>query len=251
MPYTIAQLAKLAGVSVRTLHHYDRVGLLRPSRSATNGYRTYGDAELLLLQQILFFRELEFPLGEIKRIVTAPGFDMAAALTDQRRLLDLKRKRLAGLMRTIDTTLKKITQDKSMEDKDLYGTFSKEEMDAYTQEAKERWGHTDAWKQSQERTKHWTKEDYKRLAEDGAKFMKVVASHVKEDPASPAVQELMGQHYNALRTFYEPNLTMYRGLADMYVADARFTAYHEKFAPGLAQFMHEAMYAYCEAEEKK
>ncbi len=251
MPYTIAQLAKLAGVSVRTLHHYDRIGLLRPSRSATNGYRTYGDAELLVLQQILFFRELEFPLGDIKRIVTAPGFDMAAALTDQRRLLELKRKRLAGLMRTIDTTLKKLNHKKSMEDKDLYGTFSKEEMDAYTKEAKERWGHTDAWKQSQERTKHWTKADYKRIAEEGAKFMQVVVSHMHEDPASPAVQELMDQHYNALRTFYEPNLTMYRGLADMYVADARFKAYYEKFAPGLAQFMHDAMYAYCDAQEKK
>lgn len=251
MPYTVAQLATLAGVSVRTLHHYDRVGLLKPSRSAANGYRTYGEAELLQLQQILFFRELEFPLGEIRRIVTAPGFDMRAALEDQRRLLVLKRKRLTGLMRTIDTTLEKLTKQKPMDDKEMYGSFSKEEMDAYTEEAKQRWGHTEAWKQSQERTKHWTKEDYKRIAEEGAKFTKVVASHMGEDPASAPVQELIAKHYDALRTFYEPNLVMYRGLADMYVADGRFKAYYEKFAPGLAQFMHDAMHAYCDAQEAK
>ncbi len=251
MPYSVKQLAQLAGVTVRTLHHYDRIGLLRPVRSAGNNYRRYGETELLTLQQILFFRELDFPLAEIARIVSSPGFDMRAALRDQRRLLALKQKRLTGLMRTIDKTIQKMDRENSMEDKELYGGFSMEEMERYTEEAKRRWGQTEAWKQSQERTAHWTKADYKRVAEEGVKFTKIVASHMGEDPASAPVQTLIAQHYDALRTFYEPNLVMYRGLAEMYVQDPRFRAYYEKIAPGLAQFMRDAMVAYCDAQEKK
>lgn len=251
MQYSVNQLAQLAGVTVRTLHHYDRIGLLKPRRAAGNNYRRYGEAELLKLQQILFFRELDFPLAEIARIVSSPGFDMRAALRDQRRLLALKQKRLTGLMRTIDKTIQKMDHETHMEDEELYGGFSAEEMEKYAEEAKRRWGHTEAWKQSQERTKRWTREGYKRVAEDGLKFTKAVASRMGEDPASAPVQALIAQHYDALRTFYEPDFAMYRGLAEMYVQDARFAAYYEKVAPGLAQFMRDAMVAYCDAQEKE
>ncbi len=250
MAYTVNQLAKIAGVSVRTLHHYDAIGLLRPGRGEKNGYRRYGEEDLLRLQQILFFRELEFPLAEIRRILAAPGFDMRAALRDQRALIALKKRRLDGLMRTIDKTLRKIERKTPMHDEELYGDFSKEEMDAYAKEAKERWGHTEAYRQSAERVKKLGKDDWKRIKDDGERLMKEIAARRTEDPASPAVQALIARHYDALRTFYEPNVEMYRGLADMYVADPRFAAYYEKYAPGLATFMRDAMHAFCDARKK-
>ncbi len=246
MSYTIKQLANLAGISVRTLHHYDSIGILEPSRVKNNGYRYYEEKELLKLQQILFFRELDFPLLEIRQIINNPNFDMEKALNDQRKLIELKKERLASLIKTINKTIKKINKENTMEDKELYGGLSNEKMEEYAKEAKERWGHTEAYRQSQERTKNWTKEDYKKLAENADKWMNNFALTMKHGPKSKIVQDLIAEHYNNLRTFYEPNLKMYRGLADMYVADPRFTAYYEKYAQGLAIFMKEAMYEYCD-----
>ena len=247
MSYTVQQLAKLAGVSVRTLHHYDQIGLLKPARVEKNGYRKYEERELLQLQQILFFRELEFPLEEITRVMTAPGFDLKAALNDQRKLIELKKKRLNGLIKTIDKTISKLNQKNQMKDEELYGSFNKDEMNQYAEEAKQRWGNTEAYKQSQERYAKMSKEDIQKFKEDGEKWCAKMATMMDLDPAGAEVQEMIAGHYNALRVWYEPNLKMYRGLADMYVDDARFTAYYDKHAVGLAKFMREAMHAYCEA----
>lgn len=247
MAYTVRKLATLAGISVRTLHHYDAIGLLRPARVEKNGYRSYGEDDLLRLQQILFFRELEFPLEEIGRILSRPGFDARAALLDQRKLLELKKRRLDGLMRTIDKTLRKIHDDEPMHDKELYDDFSKEAMDAYAKEAKERWGHTEAWRRSQERYGRMTKDDLERIKVDADRWMRTFAALMGRPAADPEVQAMIGQHYASLRTWYEPNLELYRGLADMYVDDPRFTAYHEKYAKGLARFMRDAMHAFCDA----
>ncbi|MGL5831594.1 MAG: MerR family transcriptional regulator [Candidatus Altimarinota bacterium] len=248
MSYTVQQLAKLAGVSVRTLHHYDQIGLLKPARVEKNGYRKYEERELLQLQQILFFRELDFPLEEVMRVMTAPGFDLKAALNDQRKLIELKKKRLNGLIKTIDKTINKLNQKNQMKDEELYGSFDKDEMNQYAEEAKQRWGHTDAYKQSQERYAKMSKEDLQKLKEDGEKWCAKLATMMDLDPAGAEVQAMIAEHYNSLRTWYEPNLKMYRGLADMYVADARFTAYYDKHAPGLAKFLQAAMHAYCEAK---
>lgn len=246
MTYTVQQLAELADVSVRTLHHYDHIGLLRPVRQAGNGYRQYGEVELLKLQQILFFRELEFPLDEIKRILHDPNFNMQIALSNQRALIELKRKRLSKLLKTIDQTMKKLNHQTTMTDKDLYVGLSKEEEAAYTAEAKERWGHTDAWKQSQERYGKLSDADKQKIGQAGQDLMKEIAAKMSEGPKSDVVQKLITRHYEALRVFYDPHPTMYRGLAEMYVADPRFAAYYEKFAPGLAQFMRDAMVEFCD-----
>lgn len=251
MSYTVQQLADLASISVRTLHHYDEIGLLTPARSAKNDYREYGEPELLRLQQILFFRELEFPLEDIKVILDKPEFDVAIALKDHRELLTLKQKRLGDLLETIDKTLAHVTTKTPMDDKDMYGGFTKEEMERYAAEAKQRWGHTDAYKQSAERTKHFTKDDYKRIAKEGDNLMKRIAAHIKDDPASDAVQELIAEHFNNLRTFYEPSIELYRGLGNMYADDARFRAYFEKHHKNLPEFMRDAMEVFCEGLEKK
>ncbi|OGH92572.1 MAG: hypothetical protein A2534_00695 [Candidatus Magasanikbacteria bacterium RIFOXYD2_FULL_39_9] len=130
MSYSVQQLANLAKVSVRTLHYYDQVGLLSPARTQGNGYRHYEEPELLRLQQILFFRELDFSIEKIKRILSSPRFDMKTALNDQRGLIQLKRNRLDGLINTIDKTIKKINKETTMQDEELYGNFSKEEIGA-------------------------------------------------------------------------------------------------------------------------
>lgn len=250
MTYTVKQLAELAGVSVRTLHHYDQVGLLKPTRRKENEYREYGEQELIRLQQILFFKELDLPLRDIKRILDAPDFDATEALRSHRKILAAKQKRLTRLLDTIDKTVNKLNKKNSMKDEELYDSFSAEEMDAYAKEAKARWGHTKTYKQSMERTKRLTDTDWKRLQKDADALNKALAAVMDTDPASDDVQALVQQHYHSLRTFYEPNLEMYRNLGQMYVDDPRFTAYYDKYAPGLTRFLSDAIQIFCERAEK-
>lgn len=250
MSYTIQQLATLAGVTTRTLHHYDEIGLLKPTRQKTNGYRQYEEKELLRLQQILFFRELDFSLPEIIKILNSPSFDMKKALEDQRNLIELKKKRLGKLITTIDKTINKLTNKKNMTDKQLYSDFNTDEQDQYAEEAKQKWGHTDAYKQSRERVAKMSKEDMANLKKAGEDLAKKIAEVMPKGAESKEAQELIALHYNGLRTFYEPSVEIYRGLAEMYVADPRFTAYYERFGNGLAQFMHDAMLHYIKTSLK-
>lgn len=121
----------------------------------------------------------------------------------------------------------------------------------YAAEAEQRWGHTEAYRQSQERVKRLTKEDWERIKNEGDALLRKLVSQMeaKADPASPQVQELIAQHYDGLRTFYEPNLELYAGLANMYVDDARFTAFYDKYASGLAAYLRDGMLAYCDARK--
>jgi MerR family transcriptional regulator, thiopeptide resistance regulator len=253
MKYTVHTLARLAGITVRTLHHYDQIGLLKPSFSGNNGYRYYEEKELLKLQQILFFRELEFSLEQIKDIMDSSEFDTLAALKEQRKMLVLKTERMDDLLQTLDKTIAQYEGGERMKNDDLYGGFTKQQMGEYKEEAKKRWGHTEAYQQSVERTKHWKKEDYDRIAKKGAEWTAKMA--VLKDKGfavdSPEVQEMIGQHYEGLRTFYEPNYEMYRGLGQMYVDEPRFAAYYEKFGKGLSVFMRDAMIHFCDVHEKK
>jgi DNA-binding transcriptional MerR regulator len=248
MAYTIKQLANLSGVTVRTLHHYDQIGLLKTPTNPKNGYRQYGEPELLRLQQILFFRELDFPLDEIQRILDRPTFNLVDALTEQRRLIGLKKNRLTKLLTTIDKTIKKINHEITMNDEELYDVLKDPDAAQYADEAKARWGNTDAYKQSQERVGKMTKAQMAKLKEDADAWMKVFASEMHFGPTSPEIQKRITEHYNSLRTFYEPNLELYRGLAEMYVTDPRFAAYYEKYAPGLAKFMRDAMIYFCDQQ---
>lgn len=252
--YTVNKLAKLAGVSVRTLHYYDEVGLLKPSAIQKNGYRVYEERELLRLQQILFFRELDFPVGEIKRIMSSPAFNMRQALRDQRAMIELKKKRLSGLIKTIDKTLQKLENEKSMDDKDMkeiYDTFGEDTVKKYAEEVKQRWGRTEAYKQSMERYVKTTKADLEKYKQDADIFMKKVAVTMDKGATSPEFQELIAEHFKSLGTWYEPNFEMYRGLAKMYVDDPRFTAYYEKYRPGLAKVFSKAMLYFANQNEPK
>lgn len=249
MPYTVNQLAKLAGVSVRTLHYYDEIGLLKPALVQKNGYRSYNERELLLLQQILFFRELDFPIDEIKHILSSSHFDVRRSLQDHRTMIELKKKRLSALIKTIDTTLRKLERPTPMDDQDmkeLYDTFGEETIKKYANEVKERWGHTEAYKQSMERASKMTKEDYEKYKHDSDLFMKKVAATMDKGATSPEFQALIAEHFKSLSTWYEPNFEMYRGLAKMYVDDPRFTAYYENYRKGLAQVFSQGMIYFIE-----
>ena len=136
--YTVQQLARLAGVSVRTLHHYDHIGLLKPSARTEAGYRLYGEADLLRLQQILFFKEFDFPLADIQAILDEPRFDQVKALHDHRQMVQQEADRLGRLLNTIEKTISRLAEDHmSMTDEELYEGFTPEQIERYTREANE------------------------------------------------------------------------------------------------------------------
>lgn len=247
MPYSINQLAKIAKVSVRTLHHYDAIGLLSSVRNPKNKYREYGESDLLRLQQILFFRELDFKLDDIKSILKSPTFSITNALNEHRQMIILKRKRLDALIKTIDKTISKVTKNTNMKDEELYDSFTEEEMKKYAAEAKERWGNTAAYKESTEKYRSMSKEQLAQIKTQGETITNKIAALVGTDVHSDRVQKHIAEHYKHLSNFYTPNMEMYRELAEMYIADPRFTAYYEKYAVGLAQFMHDAMIVFVES----
>jgi DNA-binding transcriptional MerR regulator len=251
MKYTIHQLAKIAGVTVRTLHHYDAIGLLQPTRNETNGYRLYSDKDVLMLQQILFFRELEFSLDQITQMIHAPGFNEREVLQDQKKLLELKKKRIEGLVRTIAKTLENLKGGEYMNNDDLFASFDDQELVENMKEAKERWGNTDAYKQSMEKVKHWTKDDYQRIKEEGKQLTQELADAMDNEIKSPEVQALIERHHQGIEYFYTCPMEMYRNLGQMYVDDPRFTKYYDKFRPGLALWLKDAIAYYCDHHEKK
>jgi DNA-binding transcriptional MerR regulator len=250
MSYTINQLAKLANISVRTLHHYDAIGLLHSGRNARNHYRIYEEADLLKLQQILFFRELDFKLEDIQAILESPNFDMARALADHRQMIVLKRKRLNALIETIDMTLNKITNKKSMKDEELYDAFSDEEMKELAAEAKERWGSTDAYKESIAKVGKMTKTEMEAVKQEWDALLQKGVALVELNVASDEVQAYIASYYQHLSKFYAPSKEIFEGLAQMYIDDPRFTATFTKHHPQLPRFLHDAMIVFADTLEK-
>lgn len=251
MRYTVNQLATLAAISVRTLHYYDEIGLLKPSFIAKNGYRYYEEKELVLLQQILFFRELEFPLEEIKRMLTRPDFSVVEALRDQKKLMQLKRNRIDGLIKTIEKTMKTMSEKKQIEGEELYDAFKDDEVKQYQDEVKQRWGNTEAYKQSMARVSNMTKKEMEKLKEDGKKHMQALADSMDKGITHPDVQALIAKSHEGVNFFYDCSLEMFRNLGNMYVEDPRFTATYDKYRPGLAVFVRDAIAYYCDTQEKK
>ena len=251
MKYTVKQLADLAGISIRTLHHYDEVGVLKPSFVAENGYRYYEEPEMLKLQQILFFKELEFSLEDILDMLNAPDFDVAKAMEDHKKLLELKRDRLTNLISNVEDTIKTLHDKGNMNTQNLFASFADDQIEAYKAEAKQRWGHTDAYQQSMERTKHWTKQDSKNATQGWKDLTQQLADTMDQGFDSPEFQELMEKQYQSIQQFYDCSLEMFRNLSDMYVEDPRFRENYEKFRPGLAKFMQKAIHYYCDVREGK
>ncbi len=246
MSYPIGKVAELAGVTVRTLHHYDEIGLLSPSDRTHSGYRRYGDADLERLQQILYYRELEFSLEEIAEILNDPRADATEHLRRQHRLLSERITRLEKLVNAIEFAMEatKVGINLTPEERfELWGDFN---PDDYAEEARQRWGGTDAYAESARKTSRYTKEDWQRNKDEnedwGRRIVAVMDSGAAAD--SPEAMELAEEHRQHIsRWYYECSYEIQTGLADMYLADERFMATYEAIKPGLTVFLHDAIHA--------
>lgn len=250
MKYTVNQLAKLAGVTNRTLHYYDEIGLLQPETYGENGYRFYGEEAMLRLQQILFFRELGFSLKQIKDIIDHPDFDLLDALQAHRKALLEQTDRLNSLIKTIDHTILHIKGEIRMSEKDFYAGFDEEKQRRYAEEAQKRWGKTAA--DSQKRWEQATREEKNNILGQMHELSIGIAENMDKGPESPEVQYWIDRWYKHInKYFYDCSLEIFEALGHVYVEDPEFTASYENLRPGLAAFMEKAMVHYCQVNQEK
>lgn len=239
----INEVAKLTGVTVRTLHYYDKIGLLKPGEVTLAGYRIYDEDSLKKLQQILFFRELDFSLHEIKQIMNSYEYDQREALAKQRELLIKKRERLNRLIHLVDETMK---GDIEMSFKEFDLTEIEQVKEQYTAEVKERWGDTKAYDQSAKKTASYGKEEWKQLWNQGNTILEAFGKHVGQEPESDEVQALVKQWQDFItNTFYDCNKEILKGLGEMYLVDERFQTNINKNGEGTAELLSAAIAAYC------
>lgn len=245
MKYTVKQLADLAGVTKRTLHYYDEIGLLKPSTQGCNRYRYYDEDALLRLQQILFYRELGLRLEDIKAVLDQPDFDLARALREHRRALLQRSERLQRLIRTVDETLDILEGRKILNEKTLFGGFSEEEQAVYAEEARRKYG-PELVDESMRRWKSYSQEQKQQILAEGNAIYSGIAAAMDQGADSPEVQELIARWHQHLRHFYEPTPAMLRGLGQMYAESLDFRARFETLHPDLPDFLNAAIQIYCE-----
>ena len=245
--YTVGEVATLAGVSVRTLHHYHRVGLLVPTARTAAGYRQYSAEDLHRLRQILFYRELGFSLEEIAEILADPEQDADDHLRRQHRLLREQISRRELMLAAVEKEMEAREMGLSLTPEEQLEVFGTDKVDGeWAEEAKRRWGDTEAWKQSQRRTVSYTKQDWLEIQAEMTAINEELAAAMAAgvpagDPRAMDVAERHRQHIS--RWFYDCGYDMHRGLAKLYLADQRFAANYDDKAPGLARYAHDAMNA--------
>jgi DNA-binding transcriptional MerR regulator len=239
--YIIGRLARMAGVSIRTLHHYDQIGLLKPATRTEAGYRLYGEPELLRLQQVLFYKELDMPLGEVRQILDDPAFDQVAALRSHRQSLHRRMKRLTRLLKTIDRTIDKLTEDDmTLTDEELYEGFTTEQIERYRREAREVYDPA-LVEESERRVRKMSRAEWKAVGAEGEAVTTSLASLADREPSDTEVQALITRHHAWIENFYPCSAEVYRGLGQGYATHPEFRAFYEKYRPGLADFMSAAM----------
>jgi len=251
MAYTVKKLAGMSGVSVRTLHFYDEVGLLKPAYIGANGYRFYEEAQLLMLQQILFYRELGFELKQIKRILSRPNFDKVMALESHRKVLRKTLAHTRKLIVTIDKTIAHLKGTKKMKSQELFVGFDPEQQAKHEQYLIDRYGEgmKEGIAQSKQRVKNWTKADWEK---SGAAFAEIcndlVALMGRQLPAdSRKAQAVIRRHYEWLKQFWTPTRESYAGHSQMMV-DSELRKAYEAYDPGLPEFAAAAMKVFAEKE---
>lgn len=249
MEYTVQKLAQMAGVSARTLRYYDELGILKPARISTSGYRIYGQAEIDRLQQILFYRELGVNLESIKEIVTAPSFDGAKALREHREKLLEKREQLDVLITNVDKTIALTEGRIIMSDKEKFEGFKQKLVDdneaKYGNEIREKYG-DETINKSNQKLKGMTQEQYDELTKLAAEVNETLYEAFKTgDPAGELAQKTADLHRQWLSYSWDSySKEAHAGLAQMYVDDPRFTAYYDEKQPGAAEFLRDAIFIY-------
>lgn len=241
--YTVKQLSTLAGVSVRTLHYYDEIGLLKPETVRANGYRCYGDYSLLRLQQILFYREMDLPLEAIKTIMGRRDFDALAALESHRKSLQGRVERLNRLIQTVDDTILHLKGKKEMSQQQLFEAFSEEQQEKYAEEAAQMYD-PQIVRASNRKWKAYSAAEKQRILDEGSAIYTDLVAAMPKGAASPEAQACIERWRRHMDYFWTPSLDQLLGLAEGYNTDTRFKANFDKIDPQLAAFMKEAVEVY-------
>ena len=244
--YTVGEVARLAGVTVRTLHHYDDIGLLRPTGRTAGGYRVYDEDDLERLHEILVYRELDLPLDGIRAVMSASGLDRAAVLHGQLRQLIGHKRRLERVINAVENAIRAEETGMNLTKEEMFEVFGDFDPSEHGEEAERRWGETDAYQESARRTARYTKEDWLEIKaeseEIGRRWVEALRSGV--DPTSEAAVDIAeAARFQIDRRFYPCPPEMHVNLGEMYLADPRFTKTYEDMAPGLAQFVRDAIVA--------
>lgn len=244
---TVGQVAETLGVTVRTLHHYDEIGLLTPSERSLAGYRLYTDEDLLRLQHVVVYRRLGFPLEQISELLDGGATDAVVEHLHRQRAAVMSRlEEMRDLVTAIDLALEQEMTGNKLTDDEMRELFGDSFDDDYAEEAQQRWGDTDAWRQSQRRTARYTKADWEQIKRaqeaNGAAF--VAAMEAGEDADSKAAMDAAEtSRWIIEQWFYDITPDFHRNLGDMYLQDPRFTKTYEDIRPGLAQFVRDAIHA--------
>lgn len=248
--YTVQELANLSGVSVRTLHYYDQIGLLKPFQRSEGNYRIYGEQELIRLQQILFYRELSLPLKQIQQLLNDPAFDSLQSLEEHKRTLALKKAQLNELLTTIDKTILHLKKENEMKNpEELYAGFGKTKAKAYREEAQRNFG-TETVQHAERELMKLGKQGFEHLNAEFNTTWQNLFQLRHDDPSSIKAQVLIDQHYQLTRKFWgtsnkaDPQAEAYKGLGEMYVADERFVNINGEVHPEFATFLNEAINYY-------
>lgn len=252
--YSIGELAALAGVTVRTLHHYDDIGLLRPSGRTVAGHRRYGVEDLDRLKQILVYRELDFGLDAIASMLADQDANVEAHLRTQHRMLRARITRDQALLRALERELEARTMGMALTPEEQFEVFGTDKVGGeWAAEAEGRWGDTDAWRESQRRAATYTKEDWAELKSQSDAALRAYADAMTTGvPAASehAMALAEGNRRFISHWFYDCSYTMQCSLAEMYITDERFRATYDSVAPGLAQYVHDSIIANADAHDR-
>jgi MerR family transcriptional regulator, thiopeptide resistance regulator len=247
--FTVKQLSKIADITPRTVHYYDEIGLLKPSQVGDNGYRYYGEQEVLRLQQILLFRKMDVPLDEIKALLDSPSFDVNRILLEHKQALTQKIAQLNQIVQTVDETMRYLKGEKSMTKKQLFNGLSEEQQAEYSKEAEQKYD-PEIVKASNKKWKQYSEAEKQRIGDEGNQIYADLLAAMPEGEASPKVQAIIERWRRHLSYFWTPNPEQLLGLADLYNEDPRFKANYDKIHPDLAEFMRKAVKVYVKALTK-
>ena len=246
MSHTVGTVARMAGITVRTLHHYDEIGLLRPSQRSAAGYRRYAEADLDRLQRILFYRELGFGLDEIRSVMSDPAADASVHLRRQHALLRDRIRRLERMAAAVEKALEAQTMEIQLTPEERFAVFGDFDPDAHAEEAAERWSGGEAFRESQRRVARYTKADWDRMkaeaAVDGQRLVAAMRAGLSADSIE-AMDAAESHRQHISRWFYDCTYDIHVGLGEMYVADPRFEATYEAIEPGMAAYLRDAIRA--------
>jgi DNA-binding transcriptional MerR regulator len=249
MAHTVKQLADLAGLSTRTLHYYDEIGLLPPSIVAVNGYRLYKEPALARLQQILFYRELGLSLKDIKAILGTPGFDALAALQSHKKRLRRKADRLNALLWTVERTIKHIEAGETLSESDFFAGFDETKQAEYEKEVVERWGADNpAYLQSKERWGGYSQARRREIIAEGQSITRALASLTDRSPSDSDVQHWVKRQHEWVNHFWDCGTRQFEALGQGYATDPKFVSMYASYRPDLPQFIYAAIRHYVEVK---